>query len=265
MGALLYTYFFVFSECLDGEVTCFEDFVPDVNGRLNTSQLSQLSGLLKQLFYFENNRKDSILYDIRKIHKMISQSKSHINVRYKLVFEIYFSSIWVHASIVTCLKFCKHSGPISVCKQGIMASQLKLSHYRAWHIKVTMTMYVHTTAERAEHCWQITLKDFELIFFLHNSLFYHLPPTVPEDVQTPILIEWFNHYDSNGNGHIQFNHAEETAFHSHLSQFTSCKHFLDHVSEEIDMNNSGAVTREEWLDFFSRYTSGMSPLIISHD
>ena len=70
---LHYCYFF--SECLDGVVTCFQDFVPDMDNRLNTSQLSQLSDLLKKFFVFENNRKDSILSDIRKIIT-IGDSKS---------------------------------------------------------------------------------------------------------------------------------------------------------------------------------------------
>lgn len=65
-----------FSECLDGEVICFEDFVPDVEGRLNSSQLNKLSDLLKQFFYFETDLRDSIIHDIRKISAMISESKS---------------------------------------------------------------------------------------------------------------------------------------------------------------------------------------------
>ena len=57
-------------------MTCFEEFVTNVDGQLNTTQLNQLSHLLKQFFYFEDNHKDSILHDIRKISRMISNSKS---------------------------------------------------------------------------------------------------------------------------------------------------------------------------------------------
>jgi Ca2+-binding EF-hand superfamily protein len=143
-------------ECLDGNVTCFEEFVPDVDGQLNSTQLDQLSDLLKQFFYFENNHKDSILYDIRDISRIISDSESYIS----------------------------------------------------------------------------------------------------NDTQMSVLREWFRHYDSDGNGGIEVNHTEETSFHDHIHQFTSCKHFLDHISIVFDVDSSGTITEAEWLDFFIRHTSG---------
>lgn len=77
-------------------------------------------------------------------------------------------------------------------------------------------------------------------------------------MQSDVLKEWFHRYDNNGNELIQLNHFEETDLHNHLSLFTSCKHFLDHVSEELDMNNSGDITKEEWLEFFAVYTTNTS-------
>ena len=70
----------MYSECLDGNVTCFEDFVPNVEGELNATQLNQLSHLLKQFFYFENNHKDSILSNIRDIARIISDSEYELCV-----------------------------------------------------------------------------------------------------------------------------------------------------------------------------------------
>jgi Ca2+-binding EF-hand superfamily protein len=138
-------------ECLDGTVTCFEDFVPDMQNRLNRTQLNTLSDLVIKFFVFENNRKDNILSDIRKISTLVEN--------------------------------------------------------------------------------------------------------IPDDVQIPTLVEWFDHYDKNGNGLIDLNHSEETAFHNHISQFTSCKHFLDHLSEEIDTNDNESITLDEWQSFFSRHTT----------
>lgn len=63
------------SECLDGNVTCFDNYVPDVEGRLNATQVNELRDLLLQLFFFEYNHQDSILVDIRKIHQYITDSK----------------------------------------------------------------------------------------------------------------------------------------------------------------------------------------------
>lgn len=63
------------SECLDGEVTCFDDFLPDfTSGRLNGSQLNQVSDWLKRFFYFQSNLRDAVIPDIRKIP--ITPSKS---------------------------------------------------------------------------------------------------------------------------------------------------------------------------------------------
>ena len=50
---------------------------------------------------------------------------------------------------------------------------------------------------------------------------------------------------------IEFNHTEETTFHSHIAHFTACKHFLDHVSEVFDGNSSGGITLVEWHSFFN--------------
>ena len=75
------------SECLDGNVTCFEDYVPDVQGRLNMSQVNQLSELLKQLFFFEDNHQTSILVDIRNIEMYISHSKSQSECNYLSVYK----------------------------------------------------------------------------------------------------------------------------------------------------------------------------------
>lgn len=55
------------SECLDGEVTCFDEFLPDMSGRLNESQLNQVSDWLKRFFYFQSNLRDAVIPDIRKI------------------------------------------------------------------------------------------------------------------------------------------------------------------------------------------------------
>lgn len=63
-----------FSECLDGEVTCFDDFLPDMSGRLNDSQLNLVSDWLKRFFYFQSNLRDAIIPDIRKIP--VTPSKS---------------------------------------------------------------------------------------------------------------------------------------------------------------------------------------------
>ena len=75
--------------------------------------------------------------------------------------------------------------------------------------------------------------------------------TVSDDVPRPILDEWFHHYDKNGNGLIDLNHSEETIFHGHIAHFTSCEHFLDHISEEMDTDSSDTVTIEEWRSFFN--------------
>lgn len=75
----LLCYIIFSSECLDGNVTCFDDFVPSSEGHLNDSQLAQLSNLLKQFYYFENSHKESILPDIRKISALIKESESHIH------------------------------------------------------------------------------------------------------------------------------------------------------------------------------------------
>ena len=73
-----------------------------------------------------------------------------------------------------------------------------------------------------------------------------------------VLNEWFEYYDSDGNGCIELNHTEEVSFHDHLHQFTSCKHFLDHVSEVFDTDSNGSITLTEWLEFFIRHTPGMA-------
>ena len=51
---------------------CFEDFVPDMEGKLNSSQLDQLSDLLKLFFYFEDECTNSIVNDIRVISRRIN-------------------------------------------------------------------------------------------------------------------------------------------------------------------------------------------------
>ena len=66
------------SECLNGNVTCFEDFVPDVQGRLNDTQLSQFISLLQQFYYFENSQEHSYIMDIRTIPDIIEGSKSNL-------------------------------------------------------------------------------------------------------------------------------------------------------------------------------------------
>ena len=71
-----------------------------------------------------------------------------------------------------------------------------------------------------------------------------------------VLNQWFQYYDSDGNGCIELNHTEEVSFHDHLHQFTSCNHFLDHVSEVFDADSSGSITLSEWLDFYVRHTPG---------
>lgn len=71
----LSTLFFHNSECLDGNVTCFEDYIPDVEGRLNATQVNELRDLLLQLFFFDYNHQDSVLVDITDIHQYITHSK----------------------------------------------------------------------------------------------------------------------------------------------------------------------------------------------
>lgn len=63
------------SECLDGNVTCFEDYVPSTTGQLNKEQLLQLKDELVQLFYFQYNHEDHVLIDIRHIHQHPTTSK----------------------------------------------------------------------------------------------------------------------------------------------------------------------------------------------
>ena len=58
-----------YSECLNGEVTCFEDYVPNVSGQLNSTQLAKLKTELILLFYFQENREEHILVDVRHIHR----------------------------------------------------------------------------------------------------------------------------------------------------------------------------------------------------
>jgi hypothetical protein len=143
-------------ECLDGDVVCFEDFVPDMEGRLNSSQLDQLSDLLKLFFYFEDECTNSIVNDIRVISRRINT-------------------------------------------------------------------------------------------------------TISNETQRHRLYKWFQHFDKDGNGCIELNHTEEVSFHNHVHQFTSCRHFLDHISDEFDTDNSGSITLDEWLNFFVRYTAAPRP------
>ena len=78
--------FFSHSECLDGDVVCFEDFVPDMEGRLNSSQLDQLSDLLKLFFYFEDECTNSIVNDIRVISRRINTtSESELIHHYRYI------------------------------------------------------------------------------------------------------------------------------------------------------------------------------------
>ena len=79
----------IFSECLDGVVTCFQDFVPDMENRLNTSQLNQLSDLLKKFFVFENNRKAGVLSDIRKITTIgDSECPKYISIKLEIIYNL---------------------------------------------------------------------------------------------------------------------------------------------------------------------------------
>ena len=63
---------------MHGNVTCFEDFVPNIDGQLNATQIDDLKYLLLQLFLFEYTHQDSILVDIRVIHKYITKSKLYM-------------------------------------------------------------------------------------------------------------------------------------------------------------------------------------------
>ncbi|CAI8011139.1 hypothetical protein GBAR_LOCUS7246, partial [Geodia barretti] len=80
--------------------------------------------------------------------------------------------------------------------------------------------------------------------------------TISNETQRHRLYKWFQHFDKDGNGCIELNHTEEISFHNHVHQFTSCRHFLDHISDEFDTDNSGSITLDEWLNFFVRYTAG---------
>lgn len=89
-----------------------------------------------------------------------------------------------------------------------------------------------------------------------SHLLFSLPNAAPNDTQTPyyerkVLNEWFQHYDSDGNGCIELNHTEEITFHDHIHIFTSCAQFLDHISEVIDVDDSGSITHTEWMTFFT--------------
>lgn len=63
------------SECLDGEVTCFEEYIPDMNDELTPEQVEQLKDELVQLFYYQYNHERHIRTDIRVIHRNPTMSK----------------------------------------------------------------------------------------------------------------------------------------------------------------------------------------------
>lgn len=64
------------SECLDGIVSCFEDYVPSgPDNHLNASQLEKLENELTQLFLFQYFHDDHVLIDIRHIHQHPITSK----------------------------------------------------------------------------------------------------------------------------------------------------------------------------------------------
>ena len=67
----------IHSECLDGEITCFEDYIPNMSGSLNESQVKLLKDELIQLFYFEYKHNDLITVDIRHVHANPTISKLH--------------------------------------------------------------------------------------------------------------------------------------------------------------------------------------------
>ena len=67
---------FSFSECLDGKVSCFEDYVPDNSGRLNASQLGLLKEEVMQVFYFQYNHNEHVLINIRHIHQQQDRTTS---------------------------------------------------------------------------------------------------------------------------------------------------------------------------------------------
>lgn len=73
---------------------------------------------------------------------------------------------------------------------------------------------------------------------------------VSDHLKDNILRSKFNSYDSNGDGMIRLENTEENRFHSDLYQFAWCKHFLYHISDIIDANNTDSITYEEWKNFF---------------
>ena len=75
--------------------------------------------------------------------------------------------------------------------------------------------------------------------------------TVPTDEEFDTLVDRFARYDSNGDGSITLNHQEEKEFHNDIYQFTSCNHFVDHISEVIDIDGSNSITESEWIKFFN--------------
>ena len=60
-------------------MTCFEDFVPNIDDQLNATQIEHLKYLLLQLFFFEYTYQMRILVDVRVIHQYIIKSKLNIS------------------------------------------------------------------------------------------------------------------------------------------------------------------------------------------
>ncbi len=63
------------SECLNGEITCFNTYTPDKNGELTEEQVEQLKDELVQLFYFQYKHNEHLMIDIRHVHKNPTISK----------------------------------------------------------------------------------------------------------------------------------------------------------------------------------------------
>lgn len=69
-----------YSQCLNGNVTCFEDYVPETSGNLTSSQLQLLKSEILQAFNFQFNHDEHVLIDIRVIHQHPSEGMCHYHI-----------------------------------------------------------------------------------------------------------------------------------------------------------------------------------------
>lgn len=86
-----------FCECLDGEVTCYEDLVPNVDGELNATQLKLLKEIILQIYFFQFSQEEHVLIDIRHINQHPSESKffNKSKTNYSLNIHVPFIELFV--------------------------------------------------------------------------------------------------------------------------------------------------------------------------